>query len=208
MGRSGKLGAGIAFAVTTWVAAASAQTAQPGFGERDAFVFSVENVFGFQSQSFGDTDIDSKGLQPAFWGDVGLFGVRSSGFSYGALLGVSHLRLSQSSSSNTSSITVLRLGPRLGWAGATKNSFLGFWLRGGPSVFALTTDDDSSDASWFYALAISAEAYMVITPAPHLGIVAGPHFDIHLIGNDPDGSDDEAKYSSVGFGVGLMGEFY
>lgn len=177
--------------------------AQPahGFGEEDTFVLSVERIFGFQSQDFGDDDdspsIDSTGLYPPLWGNLGFFSVSEGGLSFGTTVGLTHL--SGDLFDEDESVTMVRLGPRVGYAGGTHTPVFGYWVRGGPSTLMFFSDDSET-----YTFAVSLEAYAVIRPVSHFGVLVGPHADIHLYGKS---EDEDAEYSSIGLTVGLMGEF-
>jgi hypothetical protein len=205
-------------AVAFWASPATAQEA-PGFGRRDAFVFSIEDVFGFASteveseDSQGETQsnsTDSIGLQPLLWGNIGLHKVWSSGLTFGVLLGAGYDRTTLPIFGQDIDISVatFRVGPRIGYAGTAQPTF-GYWVRGGPTAlmqFASIESDDDDDSASAYLFAISAEAYAVILPAPHIGILIGPHADIGVYGTTDDGED--TNYTSFGLGIGLMGEFW
>ncbi|MEZ4219827.1 MAG: hypothetical protein R3B13_02780 [Polyangiaceae bacterium] len=168
-----------------------------GFGERDSFVLSLERMFGFQQQkTCGDScqTLDSIGLHPFYWGHLGLFSMRSNGLNFGALVGFTYL----DEFIGDEAVAIMRLGPRVGYAGALQKT-VGYWLRGGPSFFAIFTDGDDTTT-----LAGSIEALAVVTPAPHMGILFGPNVDIHIWGKS---GDEDAEFSSIGLSAGLMGEF-
>lgn len=188
-------------AALAWPSPSAAQEPEDvGFGNRDSFVFSVERIFGYQSQDLGETTIDSTGLYPTYWGNVGLFGVWSSGLTFGSTFGLTYLDGSLFDDDDEG-IWFMRLGPRVGYAGSTDTKAFGYWLRGGPSVLFTASDDDST-----YALAASIEAYAVIQPVPHFGILLGPHADFHLVGEEE--GDEETEFGSLGFTFGLMAEFW
>lgn len=177
-----------------------------GFGRRDSFVFSVEHVAGFQTLelAIGDDDgddnspsLDSVGLHPTYWGNLGVFTISDSGLTFGAVLGVTQL-LARDEDALEDSITIVRVEPRIGYAGSTNQSF-GYWVRGGPSVFVI----ESAEVG--YTFGFGAEAYAVITPVPHFGVLVGPTFDFLPVG-DYDGRD--FTYSAFGISAGVMGEFY
>jgi hypothetical protein len=184
--------------------AAQAQDAAPaapqgaGFGERDAFLFSVERIFGFQSQKSCVDDscqtLDSVGLHPFYWGHIGLFSQQTSGLNYGSLVGFTYLK----DGFGDDDVAILRLGPRIGYAGSLQPA-LGYWLRGGPSLFAGFSDGDDA-----FSLAASFEAMAVVVPVPHFGLLFGPNVDIHLWGEQ---GDVDYQLSAIGFSAGLMGEF-
>ena len=189
-----------ASAVLTFSPPSRAQAADAGFGNRDAFVLSVERIAGFQSQDFGGNSgsIDTLGFQPLYWGGLGLFGVWETGLTLGALIGATRID-SEIFGDENETITLLQLRPRIGYAGTLQKNF-GFWVRGGPTYIMAFSDDEDEDASRI--LALGGELYAVITPVPHVGILFGPHAEFHVTGTDDD------EYSSYGLTLGLMGEFW
>lgn len=207
MGRFRPLALLLALTGTTGAAHAQDTAAGPGFGARDSFVLSVERIFGFQTQELGDGDedptIDSVGLYPFLWGNVGLFGVEDGGLSYGTTIGVGHL--TSPSIDNETTLTLVRVGPRIGYAGHVATTpWFGYWLRGGPSFLLAFIEDEDDDAT-SYAIAATLEAYAVMTPVPHFGVLLGPHIDIHIHG---DAEGEDFVYRSYGLTLGLMGEFW
>ena len=207
MGRVSALALLLALTGTTGTARAQDAAPVGGFGARDSFAFSVERVFGFQTQDFGDGDddatIDSVGLYPFLWGNVGFFAVRDGGLSFGTTLGVGHL--TSPALDDDTTLTFVRVGPRIGYAGHVPTTpWFGYWLRGGPSLMLAFIDDEDDDAT-SYAIAATLEAYAVMTPVPHFGVLLGPHVDIHLFG---DAEGEDFVYRSYGLTLGLMGEFW
>ncbi len=206
--------AAVCFAAIALLAApASAQTNNPygtraerGFGNRDSFVFSVENVFGFQHLEFGQsgssgtTSIDTKVMHPFFWGNVGFFGVYDSGLSLGGLVGVTHEFVHNDAFNPGHDFTILRLKPRVGYAGSV-TPFFGYWVRGGPSLFSTISGDSKVNIFSF-----GGEAYAVVSPVPHFGILIGPNADIYIYGRDNHGKKE--SLTAYGLTCGLMGEFW
>lgn len=176
-----------------------------GFGKRDAFVLSVERILGFQDQNYGDASLDSTGFHPVLWAQLGLFDVSEGGLTWGTLVGFTHVRATD----GDSSFSIFTLLPRVGYAGSTTDSF-GFWIRGGPGG-RLIADHDAGESR--YTVSLGGELYGVITPAPHVGILIGPHAEFNLFGGDsedcPPGQDcPDPEYQSLGLTIGLMGEFW
>ena len=207
MGRACALALLLALTGTTGMARAQDAAPGPGFGARDSFVLSFERVFGFQTQELGDGDedptIDSVGLYPFLWGNVGFFGVEDGGLSYGTTVGVGHL--SSPGFDDDATFTLARLGPRIGYAGHVATTpWFGYWLRGGPSFLLAFLEQENENATSF-AIAATLEAYAVMTPVPHFGVMLGPHVDIHLYG---DAEGEDFVYRSYGLTLGLMGEFW
>jgi len=186
-------------------ASAWAQDGGGGFGARDSFAFTVENVFGYVSTSVGAGDktvsVDTTGLLPPYWGDVGLFSMSPGGVNWGALLGFEHLIHPERRRERDERQAPTAIGY------ATSKNWLGFWLRGGPSfLFAHESGDEDSYSSSSAMLALGFEAYAVMMPVDHVGILLGPHADIHLLGSASKG--DDPSYSSYGLSLGLMGEIW
>lgn len=180
---------------------AAAEEEGDRFADRDTFVLSIERFLGFQSQEFGGGDnsptYDSTGMQPIYWGNVGLFGISSSGLALGTTIGFTYFESNLFDDDDDSGAGILRLGPRIGYAGSTDRREFGYWVRGGPTLLAVFSDEEMT-----MMLAGTIELYAVIRPVEHLGILVGPHADIHITG------EDDAEYSSLGLTFGLMGEFY
>lgn len=199
---------GVLSALVGLAGSASAQApvapGKSGFGDRDAFVLSVERMFGYQQQEIDDRTHDSVGLHPVYWGHLGLFSVSQSGLTFGALLGASYLRLGSDSSDplddgDDTEVAILRVAPRIGYAGSV-DAKVGYWLRAGPSaLFAIT---EGNDAKLF---ALGFEALAVVTPVAHVGILFGPNVDIHLYGRQ---GDEKTEYKALGLSAGLLGEFW
>ncbi len=190
----------------------SPAAAQDRFGQRDEFIFSVERMFGFQHQDFSDEGggYESTGFHPFYWAGVGLFSMSSSGLNFGALLGFTRFQFDLGDGTTTANVIQLR--PRIGYGGTEEKGRFGYWVRVGPTAlvsFASDEDTDASgqttsDSSEAYAFGVGGEAYAVFFPAPHVGVLIGPHADFHIAG----GGDGDPEYSSYGLTVGLMGEFY
>jgi len=195
--------AGTACAFALGLAATPAAAQEGGrFGQRDAFVLSVERIVGFQNQKFDEDggSVDSTGLQPVYWGSLGLFSMSSSGLNFGALFGVTRLDLDQGFFGDPDGleVTLVQLRPRIGYAGTEKEGRFGYWVRGGPTlVYAHSEDNDSQ------AFAAGFEAYAVFFPAPRIGVMLGPHAEFHLAGS----GDGDPYYKSTGLTAGIMGEF-
>ncbi len=197
---------GIAIALLLWspaTAYAQPDEFEEGFGEREAFVLSVERSFGFVSQTFGvednDDTFESQGFFTPIWGDIGFFDASDS-VTWGALLGVSHLHFGDD---DDSGFLVVRAKPRVGFTFA-KDEQIGAWLRFGPSFLLVSSSSDNSDDDTSYYFAGSGEAYLVYTPVEHFGLLAGPVIDIHIYGQDDD--DNDVSYRSFGLAAGLFGE--
>ena len=179
------------------------------FGERGAFVVSMERLLGFQNQQFAESGSswDSTGFHPFAWSGLGLFGMSASGLNFGALVGVTRLTLDTGDGAFTSHLVQVR--PRVGFAGTEKEGRFGYWVRLGPgALFTFSSDDGgggsiSSDDKSSYAFSLGGEAYAVVFPAPHVGVMFGPHADFHVHG----GGDGDPEYKSYGLTAGLMGEF-
>lgn len=189
-------GGAVALALLATAAPARAQETGRRFGDRDETIVSVERMLGFQNQQLDEDggSIDATGFQPFLWGSLGIFGMGSSGLSFGVLLGFSRLE-----DEDGDGISVGQLRPRIGYGGTEREGRFGFWVRGGPSLVYLHSESNDG-----YAFAAGGEAYAVVFPAPHVGVLLGPHAEFHLAG----GGDGDPYYKSVGLTVGLMGEFH
>lgn len=169
------------------------------FGERSSFVLSAERLAGYQSQEIGESSVDSIGFHPIYWSGLGLHGVMDSGLTLGTLLGVTYLSFSNEDDDESSKATLIWLRPRIGYAGSLEKNF-GYWARLGPTaLLAIDHDDDNGSQ----ALSAGLELYAVIMASPHVGFLVGPHVEIKLAADE-----DENKYGSVGFTLGLLGDIY
>lgn len=193
--------AGSAVALALGLSASPAAAQDSRFGQRDEFIFSVERIFGFQNQKFDDDggSYEATGFHPLYWAGLGLFSVSSSGLSFGALLGATRFEYDLGGSDEEVSATVLQLRPRIGYGGTEKEGRFGYWVRVGPGALFAFSEDDSQQA-----FSVGGEGYVVLFPAPHVGILVGPHADFHLAGS----GDGDPYYRTYGLTAGIMGEFY
>lgn len=208
----------VALALALGATPALAQETPARFGQRDELIVSIERLFGFQSVDYGGDggSVDTTGFQPYWWAGLGVFSMSSSGLNFGALFGVTRIQLEDDDSSLTGNIFQLR--PRIGYGGTDKEGRFGYWVRLGPSAIVTFSESEStsstgqtrSDSSSGYALGVGGEAYAVFFPAPHVGVLLGPHADFHLYGKDDndDPDDRDPEYSAFGLTAGIMGEFY
>ncbi|GAC1365633.1 MAG: hypothetical protein NVS3B10_10580 [Polyangiales bacterium] len=182
-----------------------------GFGQRAHTVLQIDDVFGIRSNTVSSDDsrgrsqtqtIDDKWLFPNLFGPrLGIHGIADNGVTYGALLGLWHLRPVGKGSDNADSITFFTIAPRLGYAGALQEK-VGYWVRGGPSlIYARAKSDDA------YYLDLSLEAYLVWTPTAHFGVTVGPEVDLGLAGHEGGSSGHAAKIGSFGLGAGMLTDF-
>ena len=184
---------------------APAPATGPGFGDTDAFAFTVEEILGFQNQEFGEEDeplnLDDRGMQPTFRGDLGFHSIDASGLTLGGAIGLEVIFLdSPGSGDDDGSLTIIRIRPRIGYAGS-KSPYLGFWIRGGPSIFHIGADFGEGSTQNTNTLAASFEVYGVITPFPSLAILLGPNADFNLWGKTEH--DRDAAVSTVGASIGI-----
>ena len=186
------------------------------FGKHAATVFSVENVFGYVSTKFqtgssdtggssskdsgsffggGDASVTSSGMLWPYLVHVGIFGIAEGGFSAGVLLSPMYFR------DNGHGTFVGDLRPRLGYAAAI-NPTVGAWLRAGPNLLLAVPGE--GDTSW--AFGAGGEALLVVTPAPHFGVLGGLTLDFPITGSSHGGSTHDA-FATSGLTLGLMADF-
>lgn len=169
------------------------------FGRRSSFLFGVSNVFGVMQQRLsGDgeraLEFDNVGFIPGLVGTrLALHGTTTSGLTGGVELSA----FMSAPRGGGDALGLVYIGPRIGYAGPLKTSSFGYWVRGGPSVFVLA----SENTGW--STALSAEVSLVYSASEHFGIFLGPSGDLALVGKL---EDDDFKYSSLGMHFGLFGE--
>ena len=217
-GWAGTLAAATIAALATVAGHAAGQENPPsksngaGFGDTQSGIFAVENVFGFtettisasqdghtQSQSF-----DDKGFFPGLFGPrISLHGV-SNNVTYGVAFGMWYGKPVGEGSDDSSSVFVMSLSPRIGYAGTLpKQSLIGYWVRTGPTVIWVHGEDYSSSKNAGY-FAWGIDAFGVIAPVPHFAVFFGPTFDIAIYGQD---SDNDEKIGIVGIASGLLADW-
>ena len=205
---------------------------EKGFGKRGSVLFSIENIFGFMDQTYAsyggnnnsNTDFNHKGFfPPGLVGTrLGVHALMSSGLTLGSILGFWTEGASSAGSNGTTTITVLQVGPRIGYAVSfPKTTKIGFWGRGGPTFqyadvgFSSGGQNSSSNSSNLWSFDLSFEAFLVWTPVEHFGLLFGPSIDVGLTGEQSSsgssGSNNgsnvgNAGYHSVAFGFGLVFE--
>jgi hypothetical protein len=181
-----------------------------GFGKRASFVFALENVLGFVSEEFsGDlkTTRDQNGFFPSSFGPrIGFHGIKvDSGFTYGVGVSLAWVKFGEANSSSDSSYAgealFMSLLPRLGLAGSL-GPRAGYWVRIGPSFHSvIPTDDRGGDATLTFGL--GGEAYLVFTPAEHVGFMVGPIADFGVVG---DTGGRSTRLTTLGLEVGLLAD--
>jgi len=181
----------------------------PALDRRASMLFSVERVFGILDQTYTGqngigTDLNGNGFFPQglVGTRIGLHGVASSGITFGSTLGFWN---ESATDGGTGNITLLEIGPRIGWLGCLKKyTPLCLWVRGGPTFqyFALGGSNPGSDA---WALDLSIEGFIVWSPVEHFGLLAGPTGDIGLAGHQESGATNGSwGYHATGAGFGLV----
>ncbi len=174
---------------------------RPGFGKRGSFVFSVENLLGISSDRLDGRSYDVRGFFPGLFGArLGLHGVTDSGLTIGTGLGLSVLKPRvEGDSGESDGLLLLSALPRIGLA-RPFDGRLGYWIRTGPSLRFVKEIGDDDDTFLF---GLGFDAFLVVTPVRHLGILFGPSVDFGLFGRDGS-SNDETKFTSVQATIGLL----
>jgi hypothetical protein len=196
LGFAAALLVGASLVASSALAQDAATPAKPteGFGKRSHGVFSIENALGFLEQNFSDNghteSIDTKGFLAGLFGPrLAIHGIADSGLTYGLRFGFWHL---EDLHGNGHPPTFVELSPRIGYAGAVQ-PVLGYWLRTGPSFFFFHEGTD--DNTWFDW---SFEAFGVLTPTDHFGVLIGPTVDIGI------NESHYVKYGTIGLAIGLL----
>jgi len=184
------------------------------FGQRSRVIVSAENVFGGLAESIStsadtednSTSLNSNGLFPGFTGPrFGVHFVVGSSITVG--LGLSAWSFKNTTVlSQSTSLTTIRVAPRVGWAPAIDGHFA-VWLRAGPTlVYLHSTESDLTNPNPTYTFFdVSLEAYGVWTPYSHFGVMVGPSIDIPVSGKNGDETD--LRFQSIGFLGGLFVDF-
>jgi len=197
-----------------WAAGASAAeaaTTDPGapgrFGRQGSVSLSVERLFGLShaSQSSGPSTttvslMGSSGLELG----VAPYGVPRIGvdgfLGHGLSLGLAGLFAVVDQNSTT--VTVLGLNPRVGYAVHASDG-LSLWPRLGLSYVNIgaSSNQPFTQGQSAYALAATIELQVVVTPLPRVGFLVAPTFDVGLAGTNSD------KVTQIGLQAGLMAWF-
>jgi hypothetical protein len=114
-------------------------------------------------------------------------------------------------STDLTNVTLFGIAPRFGYI-LGLNRWLSIWPRGGFSFYSthLSTPHigpgmNGSDSSTYNELMINLEPMVVLTPAPHMGITAGPVVDIPLVGAVKNSSTEGGvTVSQPGFDMTLF----
>lgn len=175
--------------------AAESGTSEPnelGFGKRASFLFALDNAFGVSADRANSGSATTfLGAFPGIFGPrIGLHGASSGGLTGGVNLGLTYLSV------RDDGILVLSVAPRIGYA-TSASPTVGFWFRGGPNFHSLS---GSAAGEGTALVGIGGEAFVVITPVDHFGVMIGPTAEASV-----DGSDND-KYTSIGFSVGLVSD--
>lgn len=172
----------------------AAEPAAAGFGKRAGFLLALDNALGVSVDQLGKGGSDSARFMGGFPGlfgpRIGMHGATSSGVTAGANLGMGF-----AIADGGGSLVRVSVAPRVGYAGSATPTF-GYWLRGGPSLHFLAADRGEGAA----LVGLGLEAFAVVTPVDHLGVMFGPTAELGLTGTR------DAKYTSYGFSVGLVGD--
>jgi hypothetical protein len=172
----------------------------PGFAKRASSVVSVERLLAVTSQKskYGDSSasISTVGMGATSAGRLGYSWIAESGLTLGSVLGFAY------QSVPGSHVAIGTVGPRVGFAGSRDR--MGFWVRTGPSLLA---GRDARDATLWCA-AWGLDAYAVVTPLRHFGILIGVDAEIPFAGRaSGSGSSGSFRYTSIGLGAGALVDF-
>ena len=204
--RASRVGVSLALAMVLAAAGAHAQNADTpakprdtsDFGRRSSVVLGIDNVFGYLNEGISKRggDLEDKGFFPGVYGPrFGFDSVGTNGLTIGTGLQLwrAHLKGSDGDA------TIVHLAPRIGYAAPLGKS-VGAWIRGGPNAMSQFAKDESQ-----IYLSLRLEAFFVVTPVPHFGLMLGPSLDFGLVTSRSKGSS-EGTWHSQGFLLGMFGE--
>jgi hypothetical protein len=163
-----------------------------GFGKRASFLFTLDNALGVSSDRANDGPAATYlGAFPGIFGPrIGLHGASAAGITGGANVGLTYR------SAGGDGIVLLSVAPRIGYATSVSPT-VGFWLRGGPQFHFIGGSGGGSSTSM---VGVGGEAFVVLTPVDHFGLMIGPTAEATLSGTRDD------KYTSIGLAVGLVSD--
>jgi hypothetical protein len=174
----------------------------PNFGRRSHLIVTIENILGGASETTSETSVadstsslNSNGLFAGYTGPR--FGVHAAfGPSITAGTGLSIWAVHETTSlKQTSTTSVMRIAPRIGWIPAL-GPLLALWLRAGPTVVIINQNDRIT------FIDLSFDALVAWTPYQHFGVIAGPAFDLGISGKSSGAND--LRYQSTAFFVGIF----
>lgn len=196
-------------------AAAPAEPASekaPDIGQRDAWLFGVDNLFGVMQQKLkideASVNLENLGFVPSLTGTrASLHHVWQGGLTLGTQLSAYY----QAPRGDRDASGFVYFGPRVGYAGSIPKAPFGYWVRGGPSLFNVFADDSA------WSLALAGEANIVFRVGPTIAVLFGFGFDVPIAGKinqtraaRPGQPASEQSidfgYSSLSFGFGVMAE--
>ena len=191
--------------VVTLMSAGSPAWAQTGshFGKQGSVSLGAERLFGLSHASDGGASITTISLIGSSGNELSVapYGVPRIGFDYFVLDGLSlglGAEFANISPENASSVTILGLNPRVGYA-VRASDVLSLWPRAGISYVHLSTGDPAP-ADSRYLLAATIELQVVVTPVRHFGFLIGPTVDIGVAATG-------SKLTQYGLQAGLIGWF-
>lgn len=184
----------------------------PDIGQRDAWLFGVDNLFGVMQQKLkiddASVNLENLGFVPSLTGTrASLHRVWHGGLTLGTQLSAYH----QAPRGDRDASTFLYFGPRVGYAGSIPKAPFGYWVRGGPSLFNALSDNSA------WSLALAGEANIVFRVGPTIAVLFGFGFDVPIAGKidqtraarpgqPASDSSVDFGYSSLSFGFGIMAE--
>lgn len=198
--------------------AAPAATAEPAsekapdIGQRDAWLFGVDNLFGVMQQKLhvddGSVTLENLGFVPSLTGTrASIHRVWQGGLTLGTQLSAYY----QAPRGDRDSSAFVYFGPRVGYAGSIPKAPFGYWIRGGPSLFNVFADESA------WSLGLAGEANIVFRLGPTIAVLFGFGFDASIAGKinqtraarpgQPASEESiDFGYSSLSFGFGIMAE--
>ena len=224
--------AGICVAALGWLAAPKSASAQERFGDKHQLVISAENLFGFstehfgQSQPGGDVSTNASHFNLLFTGsrqqDVGLFtplGPQVGGhffiipsLSIGGTIGyetrgasIDTPIVNGTRTQNQRDESTFVFLPKVGYV-LSLNDLLGFWFRGGIGFARVGSSGNNptsaSDTLWLFSL----DAPFVVSPFQHFGFYVGPQGNLSFAGSHsqtaPNGVETSFGNSYRSFVIG------
>lgn len=183
-------------------------TRRNGFGKRARNVIVLESLFGYANET-ETLRLDNRNSTVETFASegVGFFPARMVRFGY-HYIGGSQITIgsgfglwdSKQIGPHDNAIS-FEIRPRVGYA-LPLSSYFALWPRAGLSFIYRRLGADGT----VWALSPGLDLFAVVTPAKHIGIVAGLDFGIGVVGRYRNDSHN-FTHDSIGFAVGLLVDF-